>query len=89
MLSGSILADVVLVFMLIEGLALWLWHVKSGRGIPLREIVVMLSGGLCLTLALRAALAAQDWIWIALPLVGALVAHIIDLRARLRRHQSS
>ncbi len=85
MLSGSILADIVLAFMIVEGVALWAWHRRSGRGLPAREIIVMLGGGVCLTLALRAALTSQEWIWIALPLLGALIVHIVDLSDRLKR----
>ncbi|MFN7219075.1 MAG: hypothetical protein ACK5UX_00330 [Burkholderiales bacterium] len=84
-LNGSMLADIVLAFMVVEGVALWLWHRYSGRGLATREILVMLGGGLCLTLALRAALTSQTWIWVALPLLGALVVHVVDLRDRLRR----
>jgi hypothetical protein len=84
-LNGSMLADIVLAFMVVEGFALWIWRRYSGRGLATREILVMLSGGLCLTLALRAALTAQTWIWVALPLIGALVVHVIDLRDRLSR----
>jgi hypothetical protein len=44
----------------------------------------MLLPGVCLMLALRAALAGSAWPWVPLALAAALLAHLADLRARWR-----
>ena len=75
--SGRIV-DVVLAVMLIEAAAL-LWL----RRLPAPALLAMLAPGLCLTLALRAALTGAGWHWVALCLVLAGLTHLADLRQRL------
>ncbi len=48
------------------------------------RLVPMLAAGFFLALALYAALAGAAWPWLAVALAGALVAHVVDLVARLR-----
>lgn len=47
--------------------------------------VLALLPGLCLFLALRAALAGAAWQWIALWITASLPVHLMDLTARLKR----
>jgi len=81
--SGRV-ADLILLVLVLEGLALWLFHRNTGRGLPLREVLPFLLAGGSFALSLRAALTGAGWPLVALPLLGALVAHIWDLTARWR-----
>jgi hypothetical protein len=49
-----------------------------------RSIIIGLIPGLCLMLALRAAILGQDAVWIGLWLTASLPAHLIDLYGRMR-----
>jgi hypothetical protein len=80
--SGRIV-DLILLFMAVEGLLLVLAKSRTGVGLSLRGAVSVLMPGLGLLLALRAALAGQDWTIVALFLFASLVAHIADLRLRM------
>jgi hypothetical protein len=75
--SGRIV-DIVLLVTLVEAVAL-LWL----RRIAAPAIAAMLAPGLCLMLALRAALTGAGWGWIAALLVLAGLTHLADLRQRL------
>lgn len=79
------LVDIVIVVTLLEGLALWVWHARTGRGLAPREFVANLCAGLALMLAVRAALSGASWTWVATGLAAAGVAHLLDLRRRWRR----
>lgn len=70
--------DIALGVLAIE--ALILGYLK-GRG-AFGGIAVALLPGMCLLLALRAALTGADWLWIALWLGAALPAHVADLLRR-------
>jgi hypothetical protein len=82
--SGRV-ADLILFVLVLEGLALWLLHRRTGRGIALRAVLPFLLAGGAFALSLRAALTGADWPLVALPLAGALCAHLWDLAARWRR----
>ena len=79
--SGRAL-DVILAGMGVEGVALvalWrLWH----RGVRPVALLPNLCSGMCLLVAMRMGLAGAWWGWIALPLLGALLGHLADLRLR-------
>jgi hypothetical protein len=45
-------------------------------------IVLMMLPGVCLLLAIRAALAGAPWPWVPAALVAALLAHLADVRQR-------
>ncbi|UVO54104.1 hypothetical protein [Sphingomonas sp. SUN039] len=68
--------DVVLGFMLIEGI----WLVVR-RWSPLTVFLTLAPGALML-IALRAALTGAPWYWIALPLTVSLPVHLADMRHR-------
>ena len=79
------LIDAVIVFTVIEALALLIHHRVTGRGVPGSQFLVNLVSGLCLMLALRSALGSEgDWV-VAAWLGAAGLAHAADLRRRWRR----
>jgi hypothetical protein len=81
--SGRVV-DVVLVVMAVEALALWLHHRRTGRGLPAAQIAVMMSAGVFLLLAMRAALTGGDWTMIAFCLTASFAVHLTDLASRWR-----
>lgn len=83
--SGRI-ADLILVFLGLEALILLAYRRMRGRGVPFAELITNAMAGICLLLALRAALAGAAPMWVGLSLGGALVAHLADLCCRWRPH---
>jgi hypothetical protein len=79
-------ADLVLLAIVAE-LALLVVLRLSGRGPPLSAALYTIASGACLVLALRAALVQAPWTLVAAGLMGSLVAHALDLRARLAAHR--
>jgi hypothetical protein len=73
------LIDVIMLFTVLEGVVLACW-----RKLPTRTVIVMLAPGLCLLLAVRAAMAGVAWPWVPVALTGALVTHFFDMRERFR-----
>ena len=71
--------------MLIEALVLWLWHRHHGRGLAPSAVLTILASGICLMLALRAALRAEPPISVAAWLGAAGIAHAADLWVRWKR----
>ncbi len=82
--SGRLVEGIVLL-MLLEAAALLLWRRRHGGGLPAGGTLAMLGAGLCLMLALRAALTGAGADSIALWLLLALVAHACDVAARWQR----
>lgn len=76
--SSPRLADLVLAVLALEAVV---FALRGGRRALARAGPFLLAGA-CLTLALRAVLASAAWPWVASGLLGALVAHLWDLRAR-------
>jgi hypothetical protein len=81
--SGRIV-DFIIAIMVMEVMACVAWRWHSTRGLSLPEISSMVLAGFFLLLALRSALASADWRWIALFLLGSLIAHLFDLKMRWR-----
>lgn len=81
-LSGRIV-DIIVALVVVEAMALALFHALTGRGLALRAVAANLAAGLLLMLALRAALVDAHWTWIAALLAAALLAHVADLGSRL------
>jgi hypothetical protein len=79
--SGRIV-DFVLAITAIEAALLVAYHRLTGRGPAPAQLLGNLLSGVCLMLALRAALVDAWWGWIALWLVAAFGAHLNDLRRR-------
>jgi len=82
--SGRII-DLILGLVVIEGAALALWRRRSGTGPGLQGMAANLLSGACLLLAVRAALTDAAWQWVAVALLGSLLAHLADLYGRRRR----
>jgi hypothetical protein len=74
------LIDLIMLFTVLEGVILARW-----RKIPTRTVTVMLLPGLCLLLAVWAAMAGAAWPWVPVALTGALLTHIFDMRERFRQ----
>jgi hypothetical protein len=83
------IADVVLFFMAIEAVVLVWFARRYAGGLGSLQVLSALLPGLFLVLALRAALLHSDWVWIALALLGALVTHCIDMKARFQSRASA
>lgn len=81
--SGRIV-DLILIFVILEALAIFAYHRRRGRGLAPFQLAGLLLPGICLLLALRAALGDAAWPWVALWLTAALVLHLADLRQRWR-----
>jgi hypothetical protein len=81
--SGRII-DLILIMVVVEALLVWFYRRRTGRGLTLAAVAPTLTSGAMLMLALRAAIADLSWVWIALPLVLSLVAHLVDLVGRHR-----
>ena len=82
--SGRV-ADLLLGLMALEAALFGGYHRLTGRGPPLPGLLANLGAGACLLLALRAILTGVGWQVAALCLLGALILHLADLRARWRR----
>jgi hypothetical protein len=76
--------DFILVVVVAETLALHLLRMRTGRGLPLVDVIGQLSAGFFLLLAVRCALVDAAWHWTAVFLTLSLPAHAIDLRRRWR-----
>ena len=79
--SGNAIT-LVIAIVAAEMLFLRLW--MKGRSSP---ILLGLIPGLCLMLALRAAVLDQGALWIALWITASLPAHIVDLMGRIKTAQ--
>ena len=67
-------ADVILAVMAIE----LVWLATRGRW-RVADAMLRLGPGALMVVALRSALTASDWPWIALPLLLSLPLHLVDL----------
>jgi hypothetical protein len=84
-LSPVWLVDTVIALTVAEGLALWIFWRRTGRGVAPRDYACNLVSGLCLMLALRCALgAAAPWTVLAW-LSAAGLAHATDIASRWRK----
>ena len=77
--------DLILVLMVLEGILLAAYRWRTGRGIAVVDLLGMLLAGAFLLLALRAALTGASWSRIAVWLLAALAAHLVDLVRRWRK----
>jgi len=81
--SGRV-ADLVLLVLLAEAAALYLWHRRTGRGLAPLALAGLILPGVAFALALRAALSGAGWGWVAAALVAAFFAHALDVLVRLK-----
>ena len=80
--SVTRLIDLVIGVTLLEALALWLWHRRTGRGVAPGQWALNLLSGLCLMAAVRGALTGAPWYAVALWLAAAGAMHAGDLARR-------
>lgn len=82
--NGAIVL-VILVLVVIEAVALFVYHRKTGRGIAAIPMLANLAAGGCLMLAIRSALLDHPWTTVGLFMALALIAHLLDFGSRLVR----
>lgn len=82
--SSGLAVDLVLGFMLLEGILLTLLHLRRGQGVAPAQLWPMLVAGAGLLLALRAGITGAGWYWVVAGLLLALCAHVFDLLGRWR-----
>jgi hypothetical protein len=74
--------DLILILMALETTGLLLhWRLRA-QGVPPLPLLINMTSGACLLLAVRAALTGAPWGWVGLFLVAALVVHLADLAVR-------
>jgi hypothetical protein len=83
-LASPHLIDAILVFTLLEMVALALWHRRTGRGLSGSRLLATMLPGACLLLALRAALVGAVLPFVPAALAGALICHLADVAFRWR-----
>lgn len=83
--SAATMVDIVIVVTVLEAVALWLYHHRTGKGLAVRDFLPALLSGLLLMFALRLHTADSAWMPTAALLAGAGVFHTLDLRRRWRR----
>jgi len=76
------IVDGILALMVLELIVLIIVRKKTGRGLTTGKLMVSLAAGAALLLALRSALAGLPWHNVALWLIVALAAHVLDLKLR-------
>jgi hypothetical protein len=82
--SGRII-DIILALMALETVVLLAFHRVTGRGVAPRALLPFMAAGVCLMLALKAALTGGGWQAVAGLLSLAFVAHLADIALRWRR----
>jgi hypothetical protein len=78
------IVEMILALMVLEAIALGLYHRRTGRGIAPLDLLLNLAAGALLLLALRAAIVDPDPLAPAPYLAVALFAHVADLARRWR-----
>ncbi len=84
-LSPEGLITIVIGFTLIEGVALWVYRLRTGKGVAAKDFVANWVSGLCLMFALRSALTNAWWLWISMWLLASGLVHGSDLWSRWQR----
>lgn len=82
--SSGRVVDLVLLVMVLEVIVLGVLHRRTGRGIAATDLLAGMASGVCMMLALRAALTGMSWTWIGAALAASLVGHLLDLSRRWR-----
>jgi hypothetical protein len=81
---SGLITEIIVGLIVLEVAGLALYHRLTGRGPAPADTVIYLLSGLCLMLAVRAALIDAGWVWVAVWLTAGLVAHLLDLFRRWR-----
>jgi hypothetical protein len=82
-MDGQVL-DGIVILMLCEGAGLALLYRLRGRGVKPGALLPSLASGMCLLLAMRAALGGAWWPYVSSWLLAALLFHLVDLRRQWR-----
>jgi hypothetical protein len=87
--ASGLAADIILVVMLAELIALSVLHQRTGKGMTPTDLVFSLGAGAGLVLAFRGALVGAGVAWIGGALLLSFVMHIVDQLRRGRAAQQS
>lgn len=79
---GGQLVEFIIALTVLEACVLLAYHRFTGKGLSPRHYALNLASGLCLMLAVRSALLADDWRLTVLCLSAAGLAHGTDLWRR-------
>ena len=82
--SGNVFS-MIIAMTILEAVLLLALYGSSRQGIRPLYLIPNLAAGICLMMALRAAVLDQPWTGIAIWLVSALIAHVIEVAARWER----
>ncbi len=80
--QNGLILDVLLVGMVLEATALFIYHRLTGRGLAGRVVLPYLGSGVAILLAWRVALGGAWWGWVSLCLSMGGLLHLVDLRQR-------
>ena len=83
--TSGLAADVILLVMLLELVALTIFYQRTGRGIPPLDLLFSLGAGAGLVLAFRGALVGVNVAWIGAAMLLSFAMHIIDQIRRARK----
>lgn len=86
--SGAII-DLILLFMVVEVIALLVWRRLTGAGVAPSALLPFLAAGVCLMLAVKFALTGQHWTHVAMALGGAFIFHLTDIVFRWKTTEHS
>lgn len=84
-LTPERLITLVISVTLLEGLGLWLYRARTGKGVPAGEFIANWVSGLCLMLALLSAVRGSWWLWVSMWLLASGLAHWSDVWRRWQR----
>lgn len=87
-LGSKVIVDVAIVVLVVEGIIYSVMPFSENRKVVISAVANGLAG-LCLLLALRAALHDAAQVWVVAGLAGAAIAHLIDLTFRRRLESKS
>jgi hypothetical protein len=84
--ASARIVDAILLLVALEVVALFM--LRHWTRLDPVDILANVAAGFFLMLALRGALVEASWVWIAAALLGALIAHMVDLLRRVRTAKS-
>jgi hypothetical protein len=87
--SSGIALQLAILFVAVEGVALFLWSRFKRSSYDVAGVLINLCSGALLMGAVYCALVKAPWEWLAMCLLASFAAHILDLRRRLRSNEQS
>jgi hypothetical protein len=82
-IRSGLIADVILVVIAAETALVGLYLWRRGQGVALFSLIASGLAGGSLVLAFRAVLRESGWLFVAIYLAAALLAHLADIALRL------